>query len=249
MKKILFLCVGMALSQIGRAQNSAEVISISAPSSVAPGATFSATIVMTNTSFNPWTANGVGPNTYALGSEVPTNNTTWGLSRIPLPSDPINSGQTATFTANFTAPTAPGIYNFSWRMVQEGVEFFGSFASQTIKVGSPQFVAGDLVVMQEGDGFRTIANTGNPLFLNAFSVSGLTNRFQIAIPITGSNAIIGGLSQFSGMIDLTSDKQFIVVGGYNTNLGGVANLEAANSPRGVSTVGIGGNYQFGAQTT
>ena len=114
MKKILLLCVGFALAQTGTAQNDASVVSISAPASVAPGATFPATITMMNSVANAWTAAGL----YALGSESPRDNVKWlAANRVALPADPINPGESAAFTTTFTAPTTPGVYNFAWGMV------------------------------------------------------------------------------------------------------------------------------------
>ena len=110
------LCAGLALAQTGTAQNAAEVLSVSAPASVAPGATFTATITMTNTGGLAWTTAGL----YTLSSESPRNNLRWLASgRLALPVDPINPGEAAAFTATFTAPTTAGVYNFSWSMVQE----------------------------------------------------------------------------------------------------------------------------------
>src|SRR4029077_2786693 len=106
----LLLSVGLALAQTATAQNGADVLSISAPASVAPGATFTATITMTNTGANQWTTG----SSYNLGSESPRNNLRWlAGGRIALPVDPINPGETAAFTTTFTAPTTPGVYTFT----------------------------------------------------------------------------------------------------------------------------------------
>jgi hypothetical protein len=48
----------------------------------------------------------------------------WGLNRVPPTSDVLPGGETV-FTFNITAPSTPGTYNFQWRMVQDGVEWFG----------------------------------------------------------------------------------------------------------------------------
>src|SRR4051812_23296527 len=131
--------VVLSFAETALAQNDAQVLSIGAPASVAPGATFSATITMTNTGANQWTSGG----SYSLGSESPRNNSRWLASgRIALPTDPINPGDTAVFTETFTAPTIPGVYTFTWSMVQEGVEWFGRLASTTIRVGKGRFTPG-----------------------------------------------------------------------------------------------------------
>ena len=110
MKTTLLPFLVLSMAGIGIAQNAADFGSISAPASVAPGETFTATITMTNTGANPWTSAGL----YALGSESPRNNLAWLASgRVALPADPINPGDVAVFTATFTAPPTPGIYNFT----------------------------------------------------------------------------------------------------------------------------------------
>ena len=61
---------------------------------------------------------------YRLGSWLPADNTTWGLSRVELPhSVPSFGGVEIPFTAR--APASPGQYPFSWRMVQDGAGWFG----------------------------------------------------------------------------------------------------------------------------
>ena len=67
MKTTLLLFLVLSLARIGIAQNAADFGSISAPASVAPGETFTATITMTNTGGNPWTSAGL----YAFGFREP----------------------------------------------------------------------------------------------------------------------------------------------------------------------------------
>ena len=43
--------------------------------------------------------------------------------------DSIVHGAQKTFTFNITAPSAAGTYDFQWRMLQEGVTWFGDFTS------------------------------------------------------------------------------------------------------------------------
>src|SRR6266568_2573363 len=89
MKTTLLPFLVLSMAGIGIAQNAADFGSISAPTSVAPGETFTATITMTNTGANAWTSAGL----YALGSESPRNNLAWLASgRVALPADPINPG-------------------------------------------------------------------------------------------------------------------------------------------------------------
>lgn len=249
MKKILFLFLALSAAQIGHAQNAADTGGITAPALVAPGTTFTATITMTNTGGNAWTTAGL----YALGSDSPRNNETFlAGARVALPADPINPGEVAVFTATFTAPTVPGIYHFTWRMVQDTVEWFGQIASRTIRVGSGHFTPGDVVVMQiVPTGSDFISGNGTAMVLKNISLSSLNTTFQVALPINGTNAFITGGNPFTGMVDLSTDKNYLVIGGYSANLPFTASVEAAGSPvpRAIGTVNFGGQYRLGATVT
>src|SRR5205823_4146191 len=138
-----------------------------------------------------------------------------------LPVDPVNPGDAAAFTTTFTAPTIPGVYTFTWSMVQDGVEWFGQLASTTIRVGNSRFTPGDLVVMQvvstAVDPPANFNTAGTALVLQNISLPSGATTFEVDLPITGTNAMITGANPFTGMIDLSTDKNYIVVGGYHTN--------------------------------
>jgi hypothetical protein len=80
---------------------------------------------MKNTGTNTWTTE-----QYQLGSQNPQDNTTWGLSRVALPSA-VEPGAEVSFDFNITAPSTPGTYNFQWRMVhaEQGTDtWFGQLS-------------------------------------------------------------------------------------------------------------------------
>jgi len=91
-------------------------------SPLTPGQTVQASLTMQNLGGTTWTAG--GPNPFRLGSQDPQDNFTWGRNRVDVP-QPVVPGDEATFTFAVTAPSAPGTYHFQWRMVQEGVTWFG----------------------------------------------------------------------------------------------------------------------------
>jgi hypothetical protein len=109
--------------------NNATCTSMSAPSSVVAGSSFLASVSMTNTGGTTWTSAA----NYNLGSQSPQDNTTWGTNRVALPSN-IAPGGMANFTGYLPAPSTPGTYTFAWKMVQDGVEWFGGTCSQQIIV-------------------------------------------------------------------------------------------------------------------
>jgi hypothetical protein len=113
--------------------SNAKLVSISAPPTVAAGAAFSATVTVQNTGPETWT---VGPTGYKLGSF--NDVATWGIGRVELAANVPPGGQ-ATFAINATAPGTGGAFQFQWRMVHEGVAWFGDTATANITVtgGTP----------------------------------------------------------------------------------------------------------------
>jgi hypothetical protein len=106
--------------------NQAAFISQGVPAVVAAGKKFTASLTFKNTGLSTW-AKGAGP--YALGSQNPQDNGRWGRGRVALDDlDSIQPGQSKTFSFEATAPSAPGSYDFQWRMVEDGVEWFGDFS-------------------------------------------------------------------------------------------------------------------------
>jgi hypothetical protein len=64
---------------------------------------------------------------YRLGSQGPVDNTHWGMERVPL-SGPVAMGEEAAFAFLVQAPAQPGQYTFQWRMVHDGVQWFGDLS-------------------------------------------------------------------------------------------------------------------------
>jgi hypothetical protein len=107
----------------GCSGNNSAFVSQSVPTVMDVGLSYNVAITMKNNCSATWT-----PDRYKLGSENPQDNWTWGFNRVYLPSDvSIAPGDTHTFNFTVTAPQTPGFYNFQWRMVEEGVQWFGEF--------------------------------------------------------------------------------------------------------------------------
>jgi len=129
---------GMAFTQYGghawfdragaiRATDDASYISQSAPPScMGAGSTAAVSVTMKNTGTTVWDSN------YRLGSQNPQDNSTWGLGRVFLAAgETVAPGQQKTFTFNAAMPSTTGTYNFQWRMVHEGVRWFGASSPNT----------------------------------------------------------------------------------------------------------------------
>ncbi|MCG8592708.1 MAG: hypothetical protein MJE66_25745, partial [Proteobacteria bacterium] len=125
--------------------DNAAFVSQSVPSSLTAGGTHTVSVTMRNTGNTTWTHAG----RYRLGSQNPQDNERWGLGRVVLsPSDSIAPGQQKTFTFQITAPNTPGPAAFRWRMVHEGVNWFGAFTPNTAIQVQPQPVNNAAFVSQ-----------------------------------------------------------------------------------------------------
>jgi hypothetical protein len=97
------------------------------PTSMTAGSSYPVSVTFRNTGTTTWTSAGL----YRLGSQNPQDNSTWGLNRVNLPAS-VPPGNEVTFTFYVTSPSSAGTYNFQWRMVQDGVEWFGDTAPNVV---------------------------------------------------------------------------------------------------------------------
>lgn len=122
-----------SLSQINNAICQEMVV----PSGVTVGESFSVSVTMSNNGTKPWSSFSVDPGSpHRLGSQNPQDNGRWGSGRVDLPQSTVNPSQPVTFSWNATAPLTPGTYPFSWKMVEDAVEWFGATCSRAISVNA-----------------------------------------------------------------------------------------------------------------
>ena len=108
---------------------SSQFVAQSVPTTLTTGQTTSVWVTMKNTGSNRWTAD----TSYKLGAQNPQDNGTWGTGRVNLAAgDSIDQNAQKTFTFDITAPAEAGPYNFQWRMLQEGVAWFGELTSNVV---------------------------------------------------------------------------------------------------------------------
>jgi RHS repeat-associated protein len=148
--------------------DAATGVSISAPSTMAPGATAYVTVTIRNSGTTTWYPGVANP--YRLGSQNPQDNTTWGVGRVELGST-VAPGGNAVFGFTITAPSTPGSYVFGWAMLREGMYWFGGNISSSITVAVPPPVYDAQLIsasvpssMTAGSYYNvsmTLKNTGN----------------------------------------------------------------------------------------
>ena len=102
--------------------NQAAFVSQQVPAAMYVGESYAVSVTMRNTGNTTWSAGSV----FKLGSQNPQDNMTWGLNRVVV-EQAVPPGGQYTFNFVVTAPSPKGTYNFQWRMVKEGVEWFGAF--------------------------------------------------------------------------------------------------------------------------
>jgi hypothetical protein len=103
--------------------NGAAYVSQSVPTTLSCGEHAVVSVTMQNNDSTTWDNN--APLPYSLGSQNPQDNYTWGFNRVSVGATPVQPGGTKTFTFTITAPDVAGDYDFQWRMVQDGKEWFG----------------------------------------------------------------------------------------------------------------------------
>ncbi len=107
----------------------AEFAGLSVPTTMVAGQTYQATINFKNTGSGTWNSGYVN-----LGSQNWNDNTIWGMHRVSTPGW-VGPDQIASFNFTVRAPTSPGSYNFQWRMVADGLSWFGDLTpNQVIQV-------------------------------------------------------------------------------------------------------------------
>ncbi|MGZ4037298.1 MAG: T9SS type A sorting domain-containing protein [Bacteroidia bacterium] len=107
-----------------------------------------------------------------------------------------------------------------------------------------QFAAGNLVVLQAGDGVATLANTGNQIILKEYTPSGSAG---LTVPVSTSvnPLVISGSATSEGVLSLSANNKYLVFGGYAQSLPNTNALAAASSSvisRAVGIVNSLGSY-------
>jgi len=144
--------------QVVPRNDSAEFVSQTAPSVMEAGAAYSVSLTFRNTGNTTWTA----ANLYRLGSQNPQDNGTWGLGRVNLGAgELVLPSALKTFSFQVVAPSTPGSYNFQWRMVRDGVNWFGAASTNLVVVTfSPADTTPPTVTSSSPTGGATNVSTG-----------------------------------------------------------------------------------------
>ena len=102
--------------------SAAAFVAQAVPAVVNIGQRYSVSVSFKNVGTNIWSET----DRFRLSSYNPRDNKNWGVTRALLPGA-VAPGEVATFEFNIQAPDSPGLYNFQWRMVQDGFKSAGVF--------------------------------------------------------------------------------------------------------------------------
>ena len=113
----------------------------SVPTTMEAGSSHRVVLKFVNTGNTTWSSS----RGYSLGSWNPANNFQWGVARVSMPND-VGPQAPAIFEFNVVAPSQPGTYGFQWRLLEEGVEWFGGESTnvQITVTGIPSRITGNL---------------------------------------------------------------------------------------------------------
>ncbi|WP_369934853.1 RHS repeat domain-containing protein [Xanthomonas tesorieronis] len=224
------------------------------PRTMEAGRTYPVKLRFRNTGNTTWsTSTG-----YTLGSWNPDNNNRWGVQRVAV-RDQIAPQIGALFEFNVVAPTLPGVYSFQWRMLEEGVEWFGD-ATPDIQItvnGPSSTVIGNIDGVTDSGQINGWACStrmdvpielhvyvGGPAGSGTFALSGTANQPSEAGVATACMA--GGSHRFS--LQMTNELRreragkaihihgISPVGGPNNEIGGSGSFVVPPGPSGTLSV-------------
>jgi hypothetical protein len=111
-----------------------KFVSQDVATSLNPGQTFFLTIRWLNTGSKVWD----GAFGFAVISQNPANNVTWGGNTVPWFGPPVAPGEQMDLLFQAFAPSRAGIYDFQWQLFQQGSGPFGEMSANVrITVGDP----------------------------------------------------------------------------------------------------------------
>jgi hypothetical protein len=180
---------------VGSQPNDAAFVSQSVPATMNAGQQYTVSVTMRNTGTKTWSET----TRHRLGTQVAGD--PWG-PRILLPAGvTVAPGQQYTFSFQVTAPATAGTYNFTWRMVEELVEWFGAATPNVpVSVTAGDFnvsVRPDFMRVQRGKSITaTVSVAGlfgfnSPVSLSVIDLpAGTTASFQPASILPGGSSTL-----------------------------------------------------------
>jgi len=116
-----------------------------------------------------------------------------------------------------------------------------------------QFAADHLAVLRVGNGTDSLANKGNPVSIDQYSLDG-TRLNSVPAPFNGSNAfLISGSASSEGGLTRSADGRLLVMAGYHVALtnssSSLSGASASAVPRAVGVFDIAGSFAITGSAT
>jgi YD repeat-containing protein len=170
------------------ANDAAFVAQSALPATLTAGARASVWVKMRNTGTVTWTA----AHLYRLGVQGPQDGGQWATTRVALPAD-VLPGHEVTFNFHIFAPSpgdplldesdGGGHVNFQWRMVQDGVQWFGGYTPNvSVHVQTPPWY------VAPAPGVASNHETARLEAANRVGTGGddlLSRNFTFSLPLVG----------------------------------------------------------------
>ncbi|WP_298223862.1 YDG domain-containing protein, partial [Flavobacterium sp.] len=116
----------------------------------------------------------------------------------------------------------------------------------------PTFTYGNLVVARIGTGSAALTNAANPVFLNEYSTTGSAG-ITVALPSTTAGSINrileSGTSTSEAQLNLSTDGQYLTIGGYDAVVGQASVNSTAGIPRVIARVNNAGTIATSVLTS
>jgi hypothetical protein len=146
----------VVVSVEARVARDALFVAQSVPTTMAAGQQYDASLTIKNVGTATWSPVSATCPGYRVGSQNPTNNTTWGtsMSRLDLtvPGGVLAANGVVTKEFTVTAPATPGTYAFQWRMIEECVSWFGDLSPNVMVTVAQSWTDADADELLEWDG-------------------------------------------------------------------------------------------------
>lgn len=165
----------------------------------------------------------------------------------------MNLNRDNTQPANLLTTTA-AFPTSTWRGRRRWLLLLAAGAALALRftTAAAPFTPGNLAVLRAGDGTQTLTNTGNTIFIDEYTTTGVFVQ-SLVVPDSGANALlISGSASSEGALMRSPDGARLAFAGYNTNRPAPASLTTLTSvqvPRGVGTINAAGTYALGAVST
>ena len=150
----------------------------------------------------------------------------------------------------FGSPQAPGASSstrpsaFLARLRSAGAAL-GLALTLTASALAANFTPGNLVVVRVGDGSIPLTNAAAPVFLEEYTPAGvLVQTIPLPTSTVGANSLFtnSGSATSEAFLDLTTNGQYLICGGYGAAVGtiSVAGSASINAPRVIARIDMTG---------